>query len=93
MGSDSNIIVSLLEGMNATRWGLLGLGLIALELFTGTTYILWPAVAAFVLAILVFIVPMAWELQLVVFFILSMILLVVGHVYLAQFSSRVNRPK
>jgi len=82
MATDSNLIVSLLEGMNATRWGLLGLGLFGLELFTGTTYILWPAVAAFVLAILVFILPLSWEIQLVLFFIISMVLLVVGHKYL-----------
>ena len=35
MATEPNIIVSLLEGMNATRWGLLGLGLFGLELITG----------------------------------------------------------
>jgi membrane protein implicated in regulation of membrane protease activity len=82
MEPESNLIVSLLEGMNATRWGLIGLGLVGLELVTGTTYILWPAVAALAVAIWVFFLPLAWELQFILFFILSMVLLVVGHFYL-----------
>ena len=68
--------------MNATRWGLLGLTLVGLELITGTTYILWPAAAALILAVLVFFLPLSWELQFVLFFILSIILLFAGHRYL-----------
>ena len=82
MEPETNMIVALLESMNATRWGLLGISLVALELITGTTYILWPAVAALVLSVLVFFLPLSWELQFVIFFILSTVLLVVGHLYL-----------
>jgi len=69
MATEPNFIVSLLEGMNATRWGLLGLTLVGLELITGTTYILWPAAAALILAVLVFFLPLAWEMQFILFFI------------------------
>ncbi len=82
MATEPNFIVSLLEDMNATRWGLLGLTLFGLELITGTTYILWPAAAALILAVLVFFLPLTWELQFVLFFILSIVLLVAGHRYL-----------
>lgn len=82
MEPETNMIVALLESMNATRWGLLGIGLVGLELVTGTTYILWPAVAALVMSALVFFLPLSWELQFVLFFILSIVLLVVGHLYL-----------
>jgi len=82
MATEPNFIVSLLEGMNATRWGLLGLTLVGLELITGTTYILWPAAAALILAVLVFFLPLAWEMQFVLFFILSIALLVAGDRYL-----------
>ena len=82
MATEPNIIVSLLEGMNATRWGLLGLGLFGLELITGTTYILWPAAAALILAVLAFLIPMSWEMQFILFFILSIVLLYAGHRYL-----------
>ena len=82
MEPESNIILAFLESMNATRWGLLGIALVGLELVTGTTYILWPAVAALAVAIWVFFLPLSWELQFILFFLVSMILLVVGHFYL-----------
>ncbi len=82
MATEPNFIVSLLEGVRATHWGLLGLSLVGLELITGTTYILWPAAAALILAVLVFFLPLGWELQFVIFFILSIVLLVAGHRYL-----------
>ncbi len=82
MEPETNILLAFLESMNATRWGLLGIGLVGLELVTGTTYILWPAVAALVLAIAAFFLPIGWELQFILFFALSAVLLVVGHIYL-----------
>jgi len=82
MESDSNLILSFLESIKATHWGLLGLGLVGLELVTGTTYILWPALAAIAVAIWVFFLPLSWELQFILFFVLSTVLLVIGHIYL-----------
>lgn len=82
MEPETNILMAFLESMNATRWGLLGIGLVGLELFTGTTYILWPAVAALILSLLVFLLPLSWEVQFVLFTIISIALLVVGHIYL-----------
>ncbi|MEP3654035.1 MAG: NfeD family protein [Litorimonas sp.] len=82
MENETNIIISALETMNATKWGLLGLGLVGLELVTGTTYILWPAVAALAMSAWVFFLPLSWEMQFVLFFVLSTALLVIGHLYL-----------
>lgn len=82
MEPDSNAVVAFLESIKATHWGLLGLGLVGLELVTGTTYILWPAIAALVIAAWVFFLPLSWELQFILFFLLSGVLLVVGHLYL-----------
>jgi len=82
MENETNIIISALESMNATKWGLLGLGLVGLELVTGTTYILWPAVAALAMSAWVFFLPLSWEMQFILFFILSTALLVIGHMYL-----------
>ena len=78
---ESNVIVAFLEAMNATRWGLLGIILVGVELVTGSTYILWPAVAALIVAICVFVLPLSWGVQFVIFFVLSVALLVVGHFY------------
>ena len=62
MESDTNFILAFLESMNATKWGLIGVALVGLELITGTTYILWPAAAALILAVVVFILPLALSL-------------------------------
>jgi len=79
---DPNLIISLLEGMNATRWMLLGIILLGAELGTGTTYILWVAIAAILMAIMVFILPLSWSAQFILFFVLSIAILVLGHIYL-----------
>ena len=78
---DPNLLISLLEGMNATRWMMLGIVLLGVELATGTTYILWVAAAAILLAVVTFILPISWTTQFIIFFILSVILLVLGHIY------------
>lgn len=81
MESDTNMMLALLESMNATRWGLLGITLVGIELVTGSTYILWPAVAAIVVAVWVFFLPLSWEMQFLAFFAISLALLVIGHFY------------
>ena len=79
MNNDANLLVQMLESMNGTKWMILGVLLLVLEVVTGTTYILWPAVAALIVGVIVFVLPLAWEMQFLLFFILSGILLVVGH--------------
>lgn len=80
MNNDANLLVQMLESMSASKWMILGVLLLVLEVVTGTTYILWPAVAAIIIGIVTFILPMlGWEMQFLLFFILSGILLVVGH--------------
>ena len=81
MNNDANLLVQMLESMSGTKWLILGVLLLVLEVVTGTTYILWPAVAALIVGVIVFILPLAWEMQFLLFFILSAILLVVGHKY------------
>lgn len=79
MNNDANLLVQMLESMNGTKWLILGVLLLVLEVVTGTTYILWPAVAALIVGIIAFVLPLGWEMQFLLFFILSGILLVVGH--------------
>lgn len=81
MNGDGNIFLQLLEGMNGTKWLIFGVVLLTLEVLTGTTYILWPAVAALLVGVLVFVVPLSWELQFLLFFIISAVLLFAGHKY------------
>jgi len=81
MNNDANLLIQMLESMNATKWIIAGVLLLILEVVTGTTYILWPAVAALIVGFIVFILPLGWEMQFLLFFILSAVLLVVGHKY------------
>ncbi|WP_051279255.1 NfeD family protein [Hellea balneolensis] len=81
MNNDANLLVQMLESMTGTKWLILGVLLLVLEVITGTTYILWPAVAALIVGVIVFILPLGWEMQFLLFFILSAVLLVAGHKY------------
>ncbi len=74
-------MLELLESMNGTRWIILGVLILILELLTGTTYILWPAAAALIVGFLTYILPLSWEMQFLLFFILSTILLILGHTH------------
>jgi membrane protein implicated in regulation of membrane protease activity len=82
MESDTNFILAFLDSMNATKWGIIAVLLVGAELLTGTTYVLWIAAAALVMAVVTFLVPMAWELQFLIFTVLSIALLAAGHFYL-----------
>ena len=65
-------MVVLLSQLTAWHWLILGVVLLGLELMTGSTYILWPAVSALFVGILMFIAPtMGWELQMMLFFLLA----------------------
>ncbi len=79
MNGDANVLVQMLESMSGTKWIIVGVLLLILEVVTGTTYILWPAVAALIVGVIAFVLPLGWEMQFLLFFILSSILLVVGH--------------
>jgi len=79
MNNDANLLIQMLESMSGSKWLILGVFLLVLEVFTGTTYILWPAVAALIVGVITFVLPLGWEMQFLLFFILSAILLVVGH--------------
>lgn len=81
MNGDGNVFLQLLEGMNGTKWLIFGVILLTLEVLTGTTYILWPAVAALIVGVLVFVLPLGWEMQFLLFFIIGTILLFAGHKY------------
>jgi len=75
-------MIELLSQMSATHWFFLGVGLLILELVTGTTYILWPAIAALVVGLFAFTGLFGWEMQLLLFFIISTVLLFVGHTHI-----------
>ena len=82
MENDTNLLIQMLESMSGSKWLILGVLLLVLEVVTGTTYILWPAVAALIVGVLIFILPLGWEMQFLLFFILSTVLLIIGHTHI-----------
>lgn len=67
-----------------TPWHWFGIGLVLLiaELSTGTTYLLWPAVAAWITAILLLIFPLPIPFQLLAFGAVTIGLTLSGRRYL-----------
>ncbi len=81
MNSEPNFLINFLENMNGVRWLILGFALLVAEVATGTSYILWVAFAALLTGLLVFVLPLGWEMQFLLFAILSVGLLFIGHKY------------
>ena len=81
MDGNDNMIIAWLEAMSGMKWVIIGVLLLILELATGTTYILWPAIAAIAVGVIAFILPLAWEMQFLLFFLVSTALLFFGHFY------------
>lgn len=75
-------VIGFLEGLNIWWWvGLAGVFLIG-ELVTGTTYLLWPAAAAFIVGIATALfAALGWPFQFLIFAIISIALLWIGDRY------------
>jgi len=62
-----NDMLSLLVLVGPQHWLILGLVLLIAEMVTGTTYLLWPAVAAFATALVAWLAPTGWVAEMLVF--------------------------
>ncbi|WP_421785815.1 NfeD family protein [Hyphobacterium sp.] len=71
-----DVLISALEGLNLWWWLGIAAVLLIAELLTGTTYILWPAAAAFVTALISSFV--GWPLELAIFAGLGVLFLIFG---------------
>jgi hypothetical protein len=60
-------LLQTLAGVEYWHWLALGLGLLLVELLTGTTYLLWPAVAAWITGLAAMIIPMPFAAQIAIF--------------------------
>lgn len=82
MDKDPNALIAMLESMDAWKWLILGVLVLVLELFTGSLFLLWPAIAALIVGVVMFVLPLGWEMQLVLFAIITAIGLFWGEKYL-----------
>lgn len=78
-------LISLLNAMGPEHWLVLGLILLIAEMASGTTYLLWPAVAAFLTALLAWLAPTGWAVEIAVFAVLILVLTYFGHPLVKRF--------
>ncbi len=70
---------NVLETMSPWWWVALGFGLAAAEMLVFSFFLMWPAIAAFIMALALWIFPnMQGELQITIFAILSIVLVFAG---------------
>lgn len=72
-------LLNLLVAIGPLHWMVLGLVLLIVEMATGTTYLLWPAVAAFVCALVALIFQTSWIAEVALFAALIIVLTYFGH--------------
>jgi membrane protein implicated in regulation of membrane protease activity len=77
-------IIALLSGVQPQHWLILGFVLLIAELVTGTTYLLWPAVAAFITALISFFGITNWIADIAIFAILVIVLTAYGRPIVAR---------
>lgn len=65
-------LAEALGAIAAWHWLVLGLALLIGELLTGTTYLLWPAAAAWLVGLVMLFVPLGWPGQLAVFGLITL---------------------
>ena len=75
-------IIGFLETMPFWYWWVLAITLLIVEISTGTTYVLWPAVAAALVGVVcIFQLDGAWEIQLALFAGLTLFLTIFATPY------------
>lgn len=77
-----NSLMQLLGEMSGVHWVILAFIILVAEALTGTSYLLWPAAAAFIVGIITFFLPLGPEMQFLLFAIITAVLLFVGQKYI-----------
>lgn len=74
-------LFGLLGQLEAWHWLAIGLALLIAELATGSTYLLWPAVAAWLVGLLILFLPLGWPIQMMAFAGITIGLTLTGRTY------------
>lgn len=73
--------MEFLAGVEYWHWLVLGLALLIAELLTGSTYLLWPAVAAWIVGVIALLFAIAFPAQLAIFSVATIALTLTGRTY------------
>jgi inner membrane protein len=74
-------LIAFLTHLTAPHWLALGVVLLIAELTTGTTYLLWSAVAAWLTGLVLLFVPIALPAQLTIFAVTTLAITLTGRSY------------
>lgn len=87
-------LAGLILGWAEEPWGwlLFGLVLLVLEIFIPGTFFLWLGAAAVVVGLIDLVVPMGWQVQVVTWGVLSLVLLLVGRRFYSSRDREVEDP-
>lgn len=75
-------LIAFFTHLGAPQWLAVGLVLLIAELSTGTTYLLWPAAAAWVTGLVLMFVPLPLPAQLTIFAAVTLATTLTGRSYL-----------
>jgi membrane protein implicated in regulation of membrane protease activity len=73
-----DFLLKSLSLLQAQHWLALAFILMIAEMLTGTTYLLWPAVAAGITGLIAFSPALGWQWHLALFAVLTIVLTLVG---------------
>ena len=67
-----------IKGLTSSDWAIFGLALVMLEIVMPSSWLLWPGLAALMVALIDWQFPMDWNVQLITFASLTLLMLVIG---------------
>jgi membrane protein implicated in regulation of membrane protease activity len=85
-------LINLLMAMAPEHWFVLGLVLLIAEMASGTTYLLWPAVAAFITGLIAMTGLAGWAVEIVIFAVLVIALTAFGRPLVQRFRAEAGSP-
>lgn len=75
-------VFGFLQGVSPWWWVALAIGLIAIEMLTFSFFLIWPGLAAVVVAVILWIVPdLSGNLQVMLYAIISLVLTLAGRAW------------
>ena len=76
--------ISLLDKLVFWHWWVVALALICIEIFAPAAFFIWCGIAAAITGIVLLVIPsMSWQLQFIIFALLSIVSVVLGRMYVS----------
>jgi inner membrane protein len=82
----------LVSSLGVWTWWIVGVALLALEVFAPGNVFVWFGIAAILTGILAFFAELPWQTELLVFVVLAVVLAVAGRRYFARESGKSEQP-